>query len=275
MRISLCNEVLAGMSLQAQCALAAELGYDGLELAPFTLADDPLALTAAERRAVRRAVEQTGLAVTGLHWLLVAPKGLSITDPDADIRRRTINVMAALCDLCADLGGRYLVHGSPAQRRLPGHDPLPAKGWALEAFAAAARAAEQAGVHYCLEPLSRHETNFINTVAEAIGVVEAIGNSAFRTMIDCSSAGLTEADPVPVLLDRWLPSGLIAHVQVNDPNRKGPGQGEMDFAPVIAALQRHGYVGDLGVEPFVYDPDGPGAAAFAIRYLRDLLEAPR
>ncbi|WP_341703525.1 sugar phosphate isomerase/epimerase family protein [Ferrovibrio sp.] len=276
MRIALCNEVLAGRPFQAQCALAAELGYDGLELAPFTLSDDPLSLTAAERRVIRRTVEEAGLAVTGLHWLLVAPKGLSLTDPDAGTRRRTIAAMQALCDLCGELGGRYLVHGSPLQRRLPddeGDARRAARGWALEAFAAAARAAEQADVLYCLEPLAPRETNFINTVAEAAGIVEGIGSRHFRTMIDCSAAGLSEAQPVPELIGQWLPTGLIGHVQVNDPNRQGPGQGEMVFAPILAALRQGGYAGDIAVEPFDYRPDGPGVAAHAIGYLRGLLEA--
>lgn len=272
MRVSLCNEVLGTMPFDQQCRLAAELGYDGLEIAPFTLSDDPLALTASERKVIRRAVEEAGLAVTGLHWLLVTPKGLSITDTDPAVRRRTREHMQGLCDLCADLGGRYLVHGSPAQRQLPERDIHAAKGYALEAFRHAARAAEKAGVLYCLEPLSRRETNFVNTVGEAIGVVEGIASSAFRTMIDCSAAGLAEQESVPELIDRWMPTGLISHVQVNDPNRKGPGQGEMIFAPILAALKRHNYAGDLGVEPFIYEPDGPGVAAHSIRYLRDLME---
>lgn len=271
MRISLCNEVLGGMSLQAQCALAASLGYDGLEIAPFTLADDPLTLDAAAIRGIRKTVEDAGLAVTGLHWLLVAPKGLSITDPDPPTRRRTIEAMKRLCFMCAELGGRYLVHGSPAQRRLPDRDIHAAKGYALEAFRKAAQAAEDAGVIYCLEPLGRTETNFVNTVAEAIGVVEGIASTNFRTMIDCSAAGQTETESVPDLIRQWLPSGMIAHIQVNDPNRKGPGQGEMDFAPILAALKQHGYDGDIGVEPFIYEPDGPGVAEHSIRYLRDLL----
>lgn len=272
MRLSLCNEVLAGQPFAAQCALAAELGYAGLEIAPFTLSEDPLGLSAAERRVIRRAVEEAGLVVTGLHWLLVAPKGLSLTDPDPATRRRTREAIQALCDLCADLGGRYLVHGSPAQRRLPDRDIHAAKGWALEAFGVAARAAEKAGVTYCLEPLAPRETNFINTVGEAVGVVEYIGSNAFKTMIDCSAAGLAETETVPALIERWLPTGLIGHVQVNDPNRKGPGQGEMDFVPIIAALKKYGYNGDLAVEPFIYEPDGAGVAAHSIRYLQRIMQ---
>lgn len=271
MRISLCNEVLNPLPLAEQCALAAELGYDGLEIAPFTLAENPLELSPTARRAIRRLVEDAGLKVTGLHWLLVAPKGLSLTDPDAAVRKRTIAAMQQLCGLCHDLGGAYLVHGSPVQRRLPEDNPQRARDWAMAGFAAAAEAAAAQGVVYCLEPLSRHETNFINTVAEAADLVRQINNPAFRTMIDCSAAGLTEMQDVPALIEQWLPSGLIGHVQVNDPNRKGPGQGEMDFAPILAALAQHGYAGDLGVEPFIYEPDGPGAARFAIQYLRKLL----
>jgi sugar phosphate isomerase/epimerase len=67
--------------------------------------------------------------------------------------------------------------------------------------------------------------------------------------------------------------GVIAHVQVNDRNRRGPGQGEQKFAPLFKALLRHGYGGDVAVESFDYVPDGPGAAARAIGYLRGVLEA--
>jgi sugar phosphate isomerase/epimerase len=92
-------------------------------------------------------------------------------------------------------------------------------------------------------------------------------------MIDCSAAGLTETEPVSMLIDRWLPTGLIAHLQVNDPNRRGPGQGEMKFAPILAALKRHNYAGTIAVEPFDYSPDGAGVAAYSAGYLRGLLEA--
>ena len=94
-----------------------------------------------------------------------------------------------------------------------------------------------------------------------------------RTMLDCSSAGRMEKESLPALVERWLPKGGIAHVQVNDRNRQGPGQGEQRFAPLLAALTRHSYGGDLAVEPFDYVPDGPGAAARAIGYIRGILEA--
>jgi sugar phosphate isomerase/epimerase len=274
MRIALCNEVLAGMSLQRQCEVAAALGYDGLEIAPFTLSGSPEKISTAEAAKIRATVESSGLVVTGLHWLLVKPDGLSLTDPDAGVRKRTIDVMTRLTALCAELGGAVLVHGSPKQREVaPGDTRAVALARLRDGLAQAATAAAKAGVTYCIEPLSRKETSVINTIAEAAELVRAIDHPHLRTMIDCSAAGLTETDSIPELIDRWLPTGLIAHVQVNDPNRRGPGQGEMKFTPILKALQRQHYAGTIAVEPFDYVPDGPGVAGFSAGYLRGLLEA--
>jgi sugar phosphate isomerase/epimerase len=194
---------------------------------------------------------------------------------DAALRRKTATTMVRMVELCAAMGGRYLVHGSPKQRSVPaGESREVALERARECLAQAARAAAQHGVVYCIEPLARAETDLINTVAEAVQVVDAIDSPAFKTMIDCSAAGQAEAEPVADLIARWWPSGKLAHVQVNDPNRRGPGQGELRFAPILAALTAVGYRGMLAVEPFDYVPDGPGCAARAIGYLRGLLEAP-
>ena len=126
---------------------------------------------------------------------------------------------------------------------------------------------------YCIEPLSADQTPLINTLEEAAVLVDAIGSRNVRSMLDCSSAGRMETAPLPALVDSWLPKGMIAHVQVNDRNRRGPGQGEQRFAPLLRALVSHGYAGDIAVEPFDYVPDGPGAAARAIGYIRGILEA--
>ena len=274
MRIALCNEVIAPMPFPAQCEYAAKLGYDGLEIAPYTLTEEPHRMGAAQIAAARSAAEDAGIAITGLHWLLVKPAGLSITARDEGTRKRTVEVMLALIDLCAALGGRYLVHGSPQQRRIEAGDTRAAAGErAREAFAAIAERAAAAGVIYCIEPLSADQTPLINTLQEAAQIVDQIASPAVRSMLDCSAAGRMEKEPLPALVERWVPKGLIAHVQVNDRNRRGPGQGEQRFAPLLSALKRHGYDGDLAVEPFDYVPDGPGAAARAIGYIRGILEA--
>jgi len=274
MRFALCNEVIAPMPFPQQCEYAAKLGYDGVEIAPYTLSEEPHRMGSAQIAAARSAAEDAGIAVTGLHWLLLKPAGLSISSKDEATRKKTIDVMLALIDLCAALGGKYLVHGSPHQRRIePGETRAAALGRAKDCFAAIAERAQRAGVVYCIEPLSSEQTPLINTLEEAARIVDAINSPSLRTMLDCSSAGRMEKEPLPALVERWLPKGLIAHVQVNDRNRQGPGQGEQRFAPLLGALRKHGYHGDLAVEPFDYVPDGPGAAARAIGYIRGILEA--
>jgi D-psicose/D-tagatose/L-ribulose 3-epimerase len=277
MKFALCNEVLQPLPFAQQCKLAADLGYDGLEVAPFTLAQDPMALTDADAESFRRIAADHGLTIDGLHWLLVAPGGLSIVSEDAAVRSRTTEVMTRLTALCAAMGGTYLVHGSPKQRSVPaGSTREQALERARECLRAAGEAAQKHGVTYCLEPLSRKETDVFNTVEEAARMIEEIGLPSLRTMIDCSAAGQTETQPVHELMAQWMPRGVIGHIQVNDPNRRGPGQGEMDFGPilrVLAEMEAQGHFpGVVGVEPFDYVPDGPGCAARSIGYLRGVLQ---
>ncbi len=270
MRVSLCNEVVGEFDFAAQCALAREFGYDGIEIAPFTLSDDPPRLTDTQRRELRATAADHGLAITSLHYLLRAPFGLSITSTDKAQRARTVEVMRSLCALAADLGAKVLVHGSPGQRRLANERDDDGRKRGADCFASVADAAASSGVTYCIEPLSRDQTAFVNTITEAADIVRQIGSASIKTMLDCSSAALTETESVPELIRRWLPSGHIAHVHFNDPNRRGPGDGNLDFRPILQALRDVDYRGDAAIEPFVYEPDGPTCARRCIAYIRKL-----
>jgi D-psicose/D-tagatose/L-ribulose 3-epimerase len=189
MKITLCNEVLLPMSLAEQCAFARDVGYDGLEIAPFTLAEDPTRLSPAEIAEIRRTIEDHGLFVSSLHWVAMAPAGLDLTSLDAETRKHTREALPRLVELAAGLGAGIIVHGSPAQRRL-GDDPQGQRAVAMEHFDAAARRAAELGIVYCLEAINRSECNFINTLAEADAMVREIGAPALSLMIDvCHAAG--------------------------------------------------------------------------------------
>ncbi|HEY8612242.1 MAG TPA: sugar phosphate isomerase/epimerase family protein [Roseomonas sp.] len=270
MRIALCNEVVRDLPFPRQCALAASLGYDGLELAPFTLDPEaPHELPAARRSELRRIAREAGVPIISLHWLLVAPAGLSICSANSALLARTRAVMRGLIGLAADLGASVLVHGSPQQRPVRDADDA---ARAEETMALAGEWAREAGVLYCLEPLDAGQTSWARTVAEAAAIVRRVNSPGLTTMLDVSAAGNGESESVVDLLDRWLPEGVIGHVHFNDRNRRGPGQGEDRFAPILAALRRGAYGGWCAVEPFDYQPDGPGAAARAIGYLRGIEE---
>ncbi len=272
MKISLCNEVLGGYDFARQCELASQMGYDGLEIAPVTLSDEPHLLSMERRREIRTIAEDHGVPVTGLHYLLVAPKGLSITTPDATLRERTVDVIRRLIGLAHDLGGKIIVHGSPQYRRLePGHEE-DGRRHGIACWAAIAKDAQAAGVTYCIEPLHQPDANFVNTVEEAAAIVRQIDNPAVRTMIDCSAATIWEKQSVPDLIRQWMPSGLIAHIHFNDPNRRGPGDGTLTFGSILTALRESGYKGDAAIEPFTYIPDGATCAARNIGYMRGVMD---
>src|SRR5437867_2254956 len=80
-RLAIRNETFQGMSLAEACRAAGQTGYTGIEIAPFTLAADPAAISAARRRETRERIVEAGLAYAGLHSLLSAPKDLHVTTP--------------------------------------------------------------------------------------------------------------------------------------------------------------------------------------------------
>lgn len=269
--INLCNEVIRELDFSRQCAFARSVGYDGLEIAPFTLSSTPHELSSSQIREFRSIAEGEGMAIAGLHWLLAAPEGLSITSADEAVWLRTVHVGRRLVELCAELGGRYLIHGSPGQRRLEAGHEEEGRERSAAYFAAMAEAAAKAGVAYLIEPLSRRDASFINTIEDALAIVRAVSSPALGAMIDCY-ATTTDGGDVAAVLKQWLPEGAVGHVHFNDSNQRGPGEGDIDFRPIVDALRDLDYRGSIGIEPFVYQPDGMACAARAIGYVRGLME---
>ena len=118
MKYAICNETFEGWDHARVCGRVAELGYTGLEVAPFTLAPRITDVTAARRSELRREAEAAGVRIIGLHWLLAKTEGFHLTSPDAAVRKRTGEYLAELARAAADLGGGILVLGSPFQRNL-------------------------------------------------------------------------------------------------------------------------------------------------------------
>ncbi|PZX17066.1 sugar phosphate isomerase/epimerase [Palleronia aestuarii] len=260
---TLCNELLAeeGTDLGAQARIARDLGYVGLELAPYTLGPAP---EEADARAIRKTVEDAGMRITGLHWLLSHYPDASITDPARQAATRSR--LLRLLDLCAALGGEVIVHGSPANRRRPpGMSDADLVASLAEFFAPLAARAGELGLSYCIEPLAEAET--IGDVGEGAALVRAVGHPAFRTMIDCSAAGQVEP-PVADLIRRWVPEGVIGHIHANDTNRGAPGMGTDPFHNTVAALIETGWSRPIGIEPFRTLVDARVTAATGIATLR-------
>lgn len=272
-KISICNELFQGWPIEKVFEYAAKLGYDGVEISPFTLADSVTEILPKRRNAIRRAAEDNGIEIVGLHWLLVKPEGLYINHPDEFIRIKTQEYMEALIHFCADIGGKVLVHGSPHQRTIKeGWNVKESWNYAVETFRVSLKAARQRNVFYCLEPLSPDQTNFINTVEDTLRFVKEVRHPNFKMVFDCRSAKASEKSLTEALL-RALESGYLRHIHVNDANGLGPGFGETKFAPILKLLTEYGYKGYISVEVFNFDPDPQTIASRSIGYLKGLIEA--
>lgn len=272
MKISICNELFQGWPIERVFDYAAQLGYDGVEIAPYTLAESVTEISQSRRKAIRRAAENSGMEIVGLHWLLVKPEGLYINHPDEIIRIRTQEYIEALIHFCADVGGKLLLHGSPHQRTVKeGWNFSESWDYAKETFRACLETARKRNVTYCIEPLTRANTNFINTVNEAFRLVREIRHPNFKMMFDCRSASAQEKSITEALI-RALDSRMLRHVHVNDANGRGPGFGETQFTPILKTLVKNGYKGYVSVEVFEFNPDPQTIASRSIGYLKGILE---
>jgi sugar phosphate isomerase/epimerase len=266
MRYAICNETFGDWDFAQVCAIAAEHGYTGIEMAPFTLAERITDVSAQRRRELYHQAESAGLSIVGLHWLLAKTEGFQVTSPDAEVRRRTAEYLGELARCCRDLGGSLMVFGSPQQRRVPGGYTLAqATDFALDTFQQAAPILDEVKVKLALEPLAPAECDFLTTCAEANGLLDRLNHPNFALHLDVK-AMTSESTPIPELIA--ANAGRVVHFHANDANRRGPGFGEIDFRPIMRALDQARYSGWVSVEVFDYSPDPITIARESIRYLR-------
>ncbi|HAZ62410.1 MAG TPA: hypothetical protein DCZ72_02190 [Armatimonadetes bacterium] len=265
MKFAACNEMFGETPFEETCETLAQLGYQGVEVAPFTLADDVRTIDAAERARLRGIAEGAGLEVVGLHWLLIKPEGLHLTTPDDALRQRTTEYMLALVDFCADLGGSIMVCGSPKQRTvLDSYEAAWAR--AVEVFRAMGERGAARGVTVCIEPLAPTETEFLQTAAEVESMLADIDHPNCALILDVKAMDGGEGRPPhEVVLDH---AKHLRHVHVNDPNLLGPGMGDFDHAAMGRALRQLDYQGYVSVEVFRFEQSGAEIAAASLDGLR-------
>lgn len=266
MKFAICNELFEKWPWERICDFVRAVGYEGIEVAPFTLAERAEDVSPERRSQLRQAAEARGLEIVGLHWLLVKPPCLYITHPDRQVRKATADYFAELVKLCDDLGGQVMVIGSPKQRSLlPGVTRAQAMDFAQEVLAAALDLAAQRHVTLAIEPLTPKETDFIQTAAEGIELIERIKHPNFRLHLDVKAMS-SEPRPIPEIIRSS--AKYLAHFHVNDPNLLGPGMGDVKYEPIIAALREIGYDGWLSVEAFDFKAGAERIAKESISYLR-------
>ncbi|MEO6907689.1 MAG: sugar phosphate isomerase/epimerase family protein [Abditibacteriaceae bacterium] len=274
MKLSICNEVFGGEqtveSWRDLCGQMAGIGYQGIELAPFTLTPDVRQCEAKTRKEIKIAAADHGLPITSLHWLLVSPPGLHINAVDDKNRLETVDFLRALIDFAADVGAETMIFGSPKQRAV--EDNLES-AWqrAVESYSKVLSTLAERGVTLCMESLPAPECDFVMTAAEAAKMVADVNHPNFKLMLDTKSLCGESDDPsgkaAAELIDQW---GKQCHYyHANDANRRAPGYGETDFHLIASALKKAGYEGWVSLEPFDYLPDPMTLAKESFAYMKE------
>jgi sugar phosphate isomerase/epimerase len=265
-RQAICNEVFENWKFSDTCKAVKKAGYSGIEIAPFTLAEEPSSITPAQRREFRETMAGEGLQFVGLHWLMVSPKGLHVTTPDAAVREKSWRHINNLIDLCADLGPNgVMVFGSPKQRSTTGGITREqATEHYVEGLMRVAPHAAARGVTILIEALPPGQCDVVLSLDEAASLVRRIDSPAIQTMFDTHNA-VDEVEPHAALVDRYF--DLIRHVHINEMDGRHPGTGGYDFKPVLEVLKRRGYQGWVSLEAFDFTPGAEKIAADSLRYI--------
>jgi sugar phosphate isomerase/epimerase len=270
MRFAICNETFQDWPFEKAFHFAADLGYTGLEIAPFTININAYEISPAKRAEVRKQADDAGLEIIGLHWLLAKTTGYYLTTPDDAVRKKTADYIAELARLCRDLGGHLMVLGSPQQRNfLPGVTHDQAMDLAADCLRRAMPTLEDCGVTLAVEPLGPKDGNFLLTAEAGRQLCEMVASPHCRLHLDCKAMA-SESKPIPQLLREN--ARLLHHFHANDPNLRGPGMGDLDFVPIFRALADIDYRGWVSVEVFDYAPGVESLARDSITYMQECLQ---
>jgi D-psicose/D-tagatose/L-ribulose 3-epimerase len=268
-KYAICNEMFEKLDFAGQCRMIRAAGFQGIEIAPFTLAGDLDEISAARRREMRAIIISEGLQFAGLHWLLITPKWLHLTTADQGVRQKSWDYFLRLIDFCSDLGGGVMVLGSPKQRASQGNTKIEALRNLREGLARVAPHAAERGCVIAIEELPGKDTDVVNTLQEAVEIVRELRSPAIQTMFDFHNT-TDEHEAADVLVRRYF--HYIRHVHINEMDGRHPGTGNMNFLPVFNVLVELKYKGWVSLEVFDFSPGPERILRETMTFLRGLEE---
>lgn len=266
-KYALCNEILQEFSWPEQCEIIGNAGYNGVEIAPFTLVEEGVQeITQDKRRQIKQAMKNAGIECAGLHWLLAPPpQGLHFTTPDEKLRQKSIDYLDKLIDFCGDLGGEIMVFGSPGQRDTSQYLSIQeAINYFADGLAKVADHAKERDVKILIEPLPRTDTDVVNTLKEAIKIVNKIGHPSISSMFDFHNT-LDETESMPDLIRNYYKHIQHVHVQNMDGTLISSDAIPKEFIPVFRELKKNKYKKWISLEVFDFSPGGKFIAQESIK----------
>ena len=270
-KYAMCNESMADLSWPQQCRIIGDAGYEGVEIAAFTLVKEGVQeIGQARRKEMISAMKDAQIRCVGLHWLLAPPpKGLHFTTPDVAVRRKTIGYFNELIDFCGDLGGSYMIFGSPKQRNSKGITVEEAKRHFAEGLAEVADHAQRRGVKILIEPLGKRTTDVVNTMAEASELAQRVNHPAIQGMFDFNNTP-NETEPFDVLIRKHFERIRHIHVQEQGGKHLGTGTAVNDYVRAFQTLKDLGYGKWVSLEVFDFSPGGKTIAEESMTVLKQI-----
>lgn len=238
---------------------ASELGYDGIELALYHKSNiDP--------KELKRKLKKWNLSIpvisTGQMFTM---SGLSLTDPDRDVREKAVKDLEDIIEVAAEFGADVnvsRVRGSLNDNKLY-DDEISIITNSLEGLCIKA---QQYGLSILLEQMNRYETNYLLSCAETAEYVKKLGFPNLKVHADLFHMNIEDVD-LPGTLKKY--SDLLGFIHFADSNRLAPGSGNLDFAAIMNALDDSQYSRWIGIE--ILTNNNPYLAAEnSIKYIRKL-----
>jgi len=237
-----------------------EAGFDGIEIPIFSGPGFPSA-------EIRKGVAAYDLECTACS---VIPEGMSLLDPDRDIRARTLAHLEGCIKAAADTGVEMFAGPfySPVGY-LPGRRRT-ADEWkhAVEAYQKLGPALEQNNVTLAIEPLNRFETYFLNTAADAARLCDEVNHPNIGILFDTFHANIEEKD---IAAGYRTVGKHLKHVHTCENDRGTPGSGHVEWPAVFAVLRELKYDGWMTIESFGF---AIGAISSAAAIWRDIERTP-
>lgn len=278
MKYGICHEHFADQPFDTAIELFADLGYDGVEITPWSVVDAVDSAADDELAAIREGVESAGLDVIGV------PRVFSASDTeyhighlDPDVRERTVAYLRDVVEFCAAIGGGLVLYGSPVQRNVPdgvSHDRIYEN--TLDSFRdpALLELLESTDVVLCMEPISPGYSNFITNTAAAVEFVERVEHPKVGVALDGFHLAREDRSPSDCLREA---EPYLAHVHSDGDTGRGAADGTLEYGPILETLSEIGYDGYLSLEIHecifdeVSEPLDPALVAEeSLEYLRSL-----
>jgi D-psicose/D-tagatose/L-ribulose 3-epimerase len=237
--------------------VAKAAGFDYVELGVTEIA----ALTDAEFEAALERVKAAGIPTPNANLFL--PASMRLTGPQAVAPDEQLAYVRKAFARLNRLGVKIVCFGSGGARRVPEGFPQEEAFKQLVAFGQLiAPEARANGIIVVIEPLRHQETNIINTTAEGLELVKAVGDPNFQLLVDFYHLASEKEDPVILLKAREH----IRHLHMANPQgRVFPLKWEeFDYAPFFANLRTIGYAGRISVEASSKDVTTEAPQAIAL-----------